>query len=81
MEKIKQLISWLVSLSPFSKVIACIVILLLSVMILFGCGTTHAVVRTSDSGHATITITTNNPTSVQASPNVSIDFKQNGKTE
>lgn len=43
----------------------------------FGCGTTHAVVRTSDSGYATITITTNNPTSVQASPNVSLDVKGN----
>lgn len=77
MEKIKELLSWLLGLSPFAKVIACVVILLLSVMLLFGCGTTHAVVRTSDSGYATITITTNNPTSVQASPNVSLDVKGN----
>lgn len=38
------------------------------------CGTTHAVVRNGASGTTTeIRITTNNPTSVDASPNVSLN--------
>lgn len=38
----------------------------------FSCGTTHAVVRTKDSGQATITITTNNPVDVSTTPNIDV---------
>lgn len=41
------------------------------------CGTTHAVVRNGATGTTTeIRITTNNPTSVDASPNVSLNKKE-----
>lgn len=41
------------------------------------CGTTHAVVRNGANGTSTeIRITTNNPTSVDASPNVSFNKKE-----
>ena len=44
----------------------------LLLILTFSCGTTHAVVRTKDSGQATITITTNNPVDVSTTPNVDI---------
>lgn len=40
------------------------------------CGTTHAVVRTKDSGQATITITTNNPVDVSTTPNIDVKLSK-----
>lgn len=82
MENLSKLFTWLKSLPVVPKALSCLVILLVYVIVLFSCtscGTTRAVARTTDNGTTTITITTNNPTSVQASPNV--DLKLNGKTE
>lgn len=47
------------------------------VMIFFsGCGTTKVVVRNgTERSNTSISVTTNNPTSVNASPNVVLDLK------
>lgn len=47
---------------------------LVAVYLLSSCGLTKATVRTnSDNSHGTITITTNNPTSVTVSPSLKVD--------
>lgn len=73
METLKKIFSWMTGLSTVGKALAMVIVLLfLAIYFFCSCGTTHAVVRTRDSGTATISITTNNPTSVEASPNVTI---------
>lgn len=55
------------------------IVLMMIIIIFFNsCGTTRAVVHNgTDSAVTTITISTNNPTSVQASPNVSLNDNKN----
>lgn len=76
MEILKKLIVWLKSLTPvwLRAVVLALVAVLIFIFSLTGCGITTARVRTMDSGQASITITTNNPTEVTASPNVSVDL-------
>lgn len=57
------------------KIISVIAILLAFIVMIFfsGCGTTKAIVKNGADGTTTeIKITTNNPTSVTATPNVSL---------
>ena len=79
MEILKKIIAWLIEQSPFVKILSLVAALLCGVIILFSCtscGTTRAVARTSDSGTTTISITTNNPISVDASPNVDLKLSK-----
>lgn len=79
MESIKKLFNWLIAITPtwLRGLVIFLLALLVFLLSLSACGTTHAVVRTKDSGTATITITTNNPTSVDASPNVELILNPN----
>lgn len=76
METLKKLIEWLKLLTPtwLRAVVLILFAALIFIFSLSGCGITTARVRTMDSGQASITITTNNPTEVTASPNVSVDL-------
>lgn len=62
------------TLPTVGKIFSLIIILLMLIVLFFfsSCGTTHAVVRTKDKAQATITITTNNPVDVTASPDLDI---------
>lgn len=76
METLKKLIEWLKLLTPtwLRSVVILLVSALIFIFTLISCGITTARVRTMDSGQASITITTNNPTEVTASPNVTLDL-------
>ena len=77
MDTIIKLITWLKTLAIAHRILACIMVLLGTIIVLFSCtacGTTRAVVHTKDSGTATITITTNNPIDVSTTPNVNIEL-------
>ena len=77
MEKLKTFLEWMISLPTSGKVICTVITTLLSILVLFcacSCGQTRAVARTYDRGTTTITITTNNPTSVDASPDVDLNL-------
>lgn len=76
METLRKVVEWLKSLTPvwLRAVVLALVAVLIFIFSLSGCGITTARVRTMDSGQASITITTNNPTEVTASPNVSVDL-------
>lgn len=75
MEKIISFFAWLKTLPIYLRAIVLILIsalVLIASMSLSACGTTRAVVKNGATGTATeIKITTNNPTTVSASPNVS----------
>lgn len=80
MDRLKSLMEWMTSLPTSGKVICTIITTLVSILLLFcacSCGQTRAVARTSDRGVTTITITTNNPTSVEASPDVDLNLTPN----
>lgn len=77
MDKIKKLLTFLAPLPLWLRVIVVgVVSALVSLCVLMSassCGTTRAVVHNGASGTSTeIRITTNNPTSVTASPNVEL---------
>lgn len=77
MERFKSLLEWMTSLPMSGKVLCTIITTLVIILFLFcacSCGQTKAVARTSDRGVTTITITTNNPTSVDASPDVDLSL-------
>ena len=76
METINKILSLLKSLPTLGKifsVIAIIIALIVAVFFSSSCGLTKAVVKNGADGTTTeIKITTNNPTSVTANPNVSL---------
>lgn len=80
MDRLKKLMEFL---SPLPVWLRVVVVALISVIVslclclsVSSCGITRAVVRGTAEGNVTeIKITTNNPTSVDASPNVSLSSK------
>lgn len=78
-EAIKKLLSWLVTQPVWVRVLSIIVIMILSIMVLFSaisCGVTRATIRNNaDSTTTSISITTNNPTSVTTTPDVDLNLK------
>lgn len=76
-ESLKKLLSWLITKPVWVRILSVLVIMILSIMVLFSatsCGVTRATIRNNaDNTQTTITITTNNPTSVDASPDVSLN--------
>lgn len=76
MEKISNFFAWLKTLPIYLRAIVLILIsalVFIASMSLSACGTTRAVVKNgADSASTEIKITTNNPTSVTASPIVSL---------
>lgn len=83
MDNIKPFISWLKTLPLWLRAIALLAIsaiVLIASMSLSACGTTRAVVHNGAHGTSTeIKITTNNPTSVDVSPNIKLNIPQNEK--
>lgn len=79
MEIFKQILNWLTSLGTSGKVISTIIVALVTILLLFcacSCGTLHTTVRMrnpTDNPVVNLSITTNNPTSVDIAPNVSAD--------
>lgn len=78
MENVKKLISWLKTLPIWMRAI---VLLALSVLALFAtmslsaCGTTKVVVRNgADSTSTQVSVSTNNPTTVDTRPKVEFTF-------
>lgn len=75
MEKFSQFFDWLKTLPVYLRAVVLILVsalVLIASMSFAACGQTKAVVKNGASGVTTeIKITTNNPTSVTASPNVS----------
>lgn len=73
----KTFLSWLKTLPIWLRaiVLLCVaVIVLIASMSLSACGTTRAIVKNGADGTSTeIRITTNNPTSVQTTPNVTLN--------
>lgn len=78
-EAIKKLLSWLLTKPVWVRIISVIIIMLLSIMVLFSatsCGVTRATIRNNaESTTTSITITTNNPTSVTTTPDVDLNTK------
>ena len=70
-----KLLEYLESAPKWVKcVFPLLVAAIFAVYLLSSCGLTKATVRTnSDNSHGTITITTNNPTSVTVSPSLKVD--------
>lgn len=83
MDNIKLFISWLKTLPVWLRSIALLAIAALALvasMSLSACGTTRAVVHNGAHGTSTeIKITTNNPTSLDVSPNIKLNIPQNEK--
>lgn len=83
MENSKTFIEWLKTLPLWMRGVILLLLAALSFFVSMGfvaCGTTRAVVHNGATGTSTeIRITTNNPTSVTASPNV--ELKHTGKDE
>lgn len=81
METFSKLLKWLQTLPVWLRavVLALIAALVLIVSMSFtSCGTTRAIVRNCADGTSTeIRISTNNPTSVTASPNVQLKHSNN----
>lgn len=69
------------TLPMLGKIFSLLAIMISLVVMFFftSCGTTHAVVRTKDSGQATITITTNNPLDISTTPNIDVKLNDNNK--
>lgn len=82
MDTIKKLFSWLQTLPIWLRAIVLALIsafVLIVSMSVSSCGTTRAVVHNGAHGTSTdIRITTNNPTSVTASPNVQFKSSDDG---
>lgn len=78
-EALKKLLSWLLTKPVWVRIISVIIIMLLSIMVLFSatsCGVTRATIRNNaESTTTSITITTNNPTSVTTTPDVDLNTK------
>lgn len=78
-ESFKKLLSWLITQPVWVRILSVIVIMILSIMVLFSassCGVTRATIRNNaDSTTTSITITTNNPTSVTTTPDVDLNLK------
>lgn len=74
METIKKILVWLKAITPtwLRGVVTLLLACLVFIYTLCSCGTTRAVVKTSDSGKASISITTNNPIDVNTSPNINV---------
>lgn len=83
MESLSKLITWLKSFPIWLRAIALLCIAglaLIASMAMTSCGTTRAVVHNSANGTSTeIKITTNNPTSVDVSPNVKLNNQKDEK--
>lgn len=81
METLQKLISFIKDLPIVGKVLSIIAIVIALVIMLFfstGCGLTRATVRNSADGTTTtISIQTNNPTSVETSPDVYLNTYPN----
>lgn len=78
METISKIFKWLQTLPIWLRAVVLVLIsalVLIFSMSFVSCGTTRAVVHNGANGTSTeIKITTNNPTSVTASPNVKFNF-------
>lgn len=78
MDKIKLFVEWLKTLPIWLRAIALLAIgalALIASMSLSACGTTKVVVRNgADSTRTQVSVTTNNPTSVETSPKVELTF-------
>lgn len=77
MEKFKKILEFLTPQPVWVRIVVIVIAVLVSVCLLFSsCGITRAVVCGTAEGNVTeIKITTNNPTTVDASPNVSLSSK------
>lgn len=77
MVNFKKILEFLISRPVWVRIVVIVITVLVSVCLLFSsCGITRAVVRGTAEGNVTeIKITTNNPTTVDASPNVSLSSK------
>lgn len=67
------------SLPIVGKIFSIIIIVLLAIIMLFfsSCGVTKVrVVNSKDNPHTSVTVTTNNPTSVDASPDVDVSLNK-----
>lgn len=76
MEILNKFFRWLTAISPtwLRAAIIGISALLTFLLTFSSCGTTRAVVHTSDSGMSSITITTNNPIDVSTTPDINIEL-------
>lgn len=78
MDKLKLFIEWLKTLPVWLRALALLAIsalALISSMSLSACGTTKVVVRNgADSTRTQVSVTTNNPTSVETAPKVELTF-------
>lgn len=78
MDKIKLFVEWLKTLPIWLRAIALLAIsalVLIASMSLYACGTTKVVVRNgADSTRTQVSVTTNNPTSVETAPKVELTF-------
>lgn len=78
MENIKKFISWLKTLPVWMRSLALLalsVLALLASMSLSACGTTKVVVRNgADSTSTQVSVSTNNPTTVDTRPKVELTF-------
>lgn len=73
MDKIKAILEFLAPIPRWARIIILAVIGAILAFCMTSCGLTRAVVHNGASGTSTeIRITTNNPTSVTASPNVEL---------
>lgn len=83
METLKKLLEWLKPLPLWLRAVVLALLAALALiasMSLSACGTTRAVVHNGATGTSTeIRITTNNPTSVTASPNVELKHTNDEK--
>lgn len=78
MENVKKFISWLKTLPVWMRSVALLalsVLALLASMSLSACGTTKVVVRNgADSTSTQVSVSTNNPTTVDTRPKVELTF-------
>ena len=82
MENLKKLLTWLLSSPKWCKICVPFLLAFLAMCYLFtSCGTTRATIRTTaDNTQSSISITTNNPTSVSVSNSIdSTRFQINPK--
>lgn len=78
MEKIKKLLAFLAPLPRWARILVVVVIATVVAVVLSSCGVTRAVVHNGATGTSTeIKITTSNPTTVTATPNVTITNPSN----
>lgn len=73
MQRLKEIIDYFRDSPRWIQVVVYVALAAIALMSLFACGTTRAVVHNGATGTTTeIRITTNNPTSVQTTPNVEL---------